>query len=84
MVAEGRGAAPDPTAARRSFLHAAHDNPDAAVAAGEMLINGRGGPADPAQAMDLFRRAAAAGHPGALYALKVLRGDTSVPETSPA
>jgi len=76
MLAEGRGVDPDPTAARAAFLHAAasHDA-DAEVAAGEMLINGRGGPPDPVQAMALFEHAAAAGHPGALYALKILRNE---------
>jgi hypothetical protein len=37
-----------------------------------MLLNGRGGPADEAAAMALFRRAAAAGHAGARFALAVL------------
>ena len=44
----------------------------AIVAAGEMLINGRGGPPDKDVAMALFVRAAAAGHPGALLALELL------------
>lgn len=74
MLAEGRGGAPDLPAARAWFLRAAGQrNADAEVAAGEMLINGRGGPPDPDMAMALFTRAAATGHPGALFALKVLR-----------
>jgi uncharacterized protein len=73
MLAEGRGAAIDPVAARACFLRAAEQhNADAEVAAGEMLINGRGGPPDHPRAMALFEHAAAAGHPAALYALKVL------------
>ena len=74
MLAEGRGSAPDLQAARTWFLKAAEQhNSDAEAAAGEMLFNGRGGPPDRRMAMALFMRAAAAGHPGALFALEVLR-----------
>jgi uncharacterized protein len=74
MLAEGRGAAPDATAARACFLRAAeHDNADAEVAVGEMLVNGRGGPPDLPRAMAMFEHAAAAGHPAAVYALNVLQ-----------
>jgi TPR repeat protein len=58
--------------------------PDAEVAAGEMLFNGRGGPPDKETAMALFRRAASADHAGGLFALKVLGDDSKRPGTSPA
>jgi TPR repeat protein len=75
MRADGRGCAPDPFAARVWFLRAAEGHyADAEVLAGEMLFNGRGGPADQERAMALFRRAAAVGHAGALFALEVLAG----------
>jgi TPR repeat protein len=75
MRAEGRGAPADPKAARIWFLRSAElCDPDADVAAGEMLFNGRGGPPHKGVAMALFKRAASAGHPGALYALRVLSG----------
>ncbi len=73
MLDEGRGIAPNPAAARACYLRAAaKGNGDAAVAAGEMLVNGRGGPADRPTAMRLFAGAAAKGHKGAQYALSVL------------
>ena len=37
-----------------------------------MLINGRGGAAEPDTAIMLFRRAAAVSHPGGLLALQLL------------
>ena len=68
----------DPVAARLLFLKAAEGGDvDAAVAAGEMLINGRGGPADPVAAMALFQRAKAAGHPAAIHALNILAATAS-------
>jgi TPR repeat protein len=74
MLAEGRGTAPDLQSARTWFLKAAEQhNADAEAAAGEMLFNGRGGPPDRSMAMALFMRAAAAGQPGAVFALEVLR-----------
>jgi hypothetical protein len=73
LRAEGRGAAEDTAEARSWFLRAAEGgNGDAAVAAGEMLLNGRGGPADQVAALALFARAAAAGHAGAARAMAVL------------
>jgi len=42
------------------------------MAAGEMLVNGRGGLPDRPAAMRLFVGAAARGHKGAQYALSVL------------
>lgn len=73
LRAEGRGAAEDPAEARVWYLRAAEGgNGDAAVAAGEMLLNGRGGPADRAAALALFTRAAAAGHAGAARALALV------------
>ncbi len=74
MRAEGRGCAPDPGAARVWFLRAARQrNADAEVLAGEMLINGRGGPRDVGTGIAMVRRAASTGHPGALFALEALR-----------
>jgi TPR repeat protein len=74
MLAEGRGSALDLPAARACFLQAAEQhNADAEAAAGEMLLNGRGGPPDRNKAMVLLMRAAAAGHRGASLALDVLR-----------
>ena len=73
LRAEGRGCSPDEQAARVWFLRAAElRNADAEVAAGEMLFNGRGGPPDKEFAIGLFKLAASTGHPGALFALKVL------------
>lgn len=71
MLAEDDAA--DLAEARGWFLRAAEaGNGDAAVAAGEMLINGRGGPADRAAAMALFAHAAQAGHAGAKQALELV------------
>jgi len=73
MLSEGRGIAQNLQAARTGFLRAAADgNGDAAVAAGEMLVNGRGGPPDRAAAMALFTDWAERGHKGAQYAVRVL------------
>ncbi len=82
MLAEGRGAPQDLSAARDLFLRAAEQGlQDAEVVAGEMLANGRGGPPDMPRARLLFNRAAAAGHAGALYALGMLaRGACGEPE----
>jgi TPR repeat protein len=43
--------------------------PDAQVALGEMMINGRGGSVYPAAARELFEKAAAQHHAGAMFAL---------------
>ena len=57
MLAEGRGVAPDLPGARAWFARAADaDLPDAQVALAEMMVNGRGGPASPAAAKQLFDR----------------------------
>jgi TPR repeat protein len=42
---------------------------DAEAALAEMMVNGRGGPRDPAGAASLFESAAAEGHVGAMFAL---------------
>lgn len=74
--ADGIGVPVDPVAARGCFLKAAAQGlPDAAAAAAEMLVNGRGGQRDMTQGLALFRLAARAGHAGALYALGVLLSD---------
>jgi uncharacterized protein len=63
--------------ARFYFLTAARDGlADAAAAAGEMLVNGRGGPADLPHGVALLRQAAQDGHAGANYALGVLLSET--------
>jgi uncharacterized protein len=38
------------------------------------MVNGRGGPAYPAGALDLFKNAAAKGHSGAMFALGAMYG----------
>ena len=48
---------------------------EAMAAAGEMLLNGRGGPADQDLARALFGFAASRDHAGAMYALGVMAGD---------
>jgi TPR repeat protein len=45
---------------------------DAQVALAEMMLNGRGGPVSTAPALDLFEKAAAKGHAGAMFALGAL------------
>jgi TPR repeat protein len=73
LLAEGRGTAEDPSEARMWYLRAADGgNGDAALAASEMLLNGRGGRADHAAALALLMRAAAAGHAGAARALALV------------
>ena len=39
-----------------------------------MMVNGRGGPASPAEARELFEKAAAKGHAGAMFALGAMYG----------
>ena len=46
----------------------------AQVALAEMMVNGRGGPASPAEARELFEKAAAKGHAGAMFALGAMYG----------
>ena len=73
MLAEGRGVAPDLREARVWFTRAADaDVLDAQVALAEMMVNGRGGPGSPAAAFELFQKAAAKGHSGAMFALGAL------------
>ena len=72
----GIGTRVDEKLARDYYLWAASlDSTEARVAAGEMLLNGRGGPADPDQARALFADAAAKDHAGAIYALGVMEHD---------
>ena len=72
----GIGTPADERLARRYYLWAAGEGViDAMVAAAEMLVNGRGGRADPDLARALFRYAARHNHAGALYALGVLAGN---------
>jgi uncharacterized protein len=47
---------------------------DAEVALAEMMVNGRGGPADIPAALQLFEKAAGEGHVGAMFALGALHG----------
>ena len=71
----GIGMDADEPLARLHYLRAASLGFVEAMAAGaEMLLNGRGGEADPDLAAALFRHAAARQHPGAVYALGVLAG----------
>ena len=71
----GIGMETDEALARRHYLHAASLGfLEGMVAAGEMLVNGRGGATDPGLAAALFRHAARHDHPGAVYALGVLAG----------
>jgi TPR repeat protein len=72
----GIGTPADERLARRYYLWAAGEGViEAMVAAGEMLLNGRGGRAVPDVARALFQYAAQNNHAGALYALGVLAGD---------
>jgi len=71
----GIGTPPDAALARRYYLWAAGEGViEAMVAAAEMLLNGRGGRADPPVARALFEYAGKLDHPGALYALGVMAG----------
>jgi TPR repeat protein len=75
-VNNGIGTPTDYVLARRYYLWAAGEGViEAMVAAGEMLLNGRGGRADPALARTLFEYAAKRNHAGAAYALGVIAGD---------
>ena len=71
----GIGTPTDEALARRYYLWAAGEGViEAMVAAAEMLLNGRGGEADPDLACALFQYAGRHDHAGALYALGVLAG----------
>jgi TPR repeat protein len=62
--------APDLEEARSWFARAVESGlADAQVALGEMMLNGRGGSRSPTDALELFDRAAAKGHSGAMFAL---------------
>ena len=68
MLADGRGVAADSEAARVWITRAAAAGlREAQVALAEMMVNGRGGPRDTAAALDLFEKAAATGHSGAMF-----------------
>jgi TPR repeat protein len=72
----GLGVPPSLTEARRYYLWAAGEGViEAMVAAGEMLLNGRGGRADPDLARALFEYAGKRNHTGANYALGVIAGN---------
>jgi hypothetical protein len=75
-VNNGIGTPADYVLARRYYLWAAGEGViEAMVAAGEMLLNGRGGRADPDLACDLFKYAGKRKHAGAIYALGVIAGN---------
>ena len=72
----GIGTPTDERLARRYYLWAAGEGViEAMVAAAEMLVNGRGGRAEPNVAHALFLYAAKHGHAGAHYALGVMAGN---------
>jgi TPR repeat protein len=74
-VNSGIGTPADERLARRYYLWAAGEGViEAMVAAAEMLLNGRGGKADPAVARALFEYAGKHDHAGALFALGVMAG----------
>jgi TPR repeat protein len=78
-VNNGIGTPADYVLARRYYLWAAGEGViEAMVAAGEMLLNGRGGRADPGLARALFEYAGKRNHAGANYALGVIAGDDRV------
>ena len=72
-LTEGRGLETD-LAAARVWLGSAAENGivEAQVMLGELMLNARGGPRDQGAAGDLFAKAAAQGHAGAMFALGVL------------
>jgi hypothetical protein len=72
----GIGTPADEPLARSYYLWAAGEGViEAMVAAGEMLLNGRGGPVDPDLARDLFEYAADRDHVGAIFAMGVMATD---------
>jgi TPR repeat protein len=72
----GIGTPADERLARRYYLWAAGEGViEAMVAAAEMLLNGRGGRADPDVARSLFQYAAGHDHAGANFALGVMAGN---------
>ncbi|TIO38146.1 MAG: sel1 repeat family protein, partial [Mesorhizobium sp.] len=74
ILRDGRGVAADAQQARAWFAQAAEGGMlDAQVALAEMLLNGSGGKRSPEAAIQLFRRAAADGHAGAMFALGALQ-----------
>ncbi len=72
----GIGTPADEALARKYYLWAAGEGViEAMVAAGEMLLNGRGGAACPDVARLLFHYAGHRDHAGAIYALGVMAGN---------
>lgn len=72
-LTEGRGLEADMAEARVWLGRAAENGiVEAQVMLGEMMFNARGGPHDQSAAGDLFAKAAAQGHAGAMFALGVL------------
>src|SRR5262249_20547565 len=73
ILTEGRGLEADLTAARVWLGRAAENGiVEAQVMLGEMMLNARGGRRGEGAAGDLFAKAAAQGHAGAMFALGVL------------
>ena len=66
LAALGGGAPSDPVRARELLAKAAETNAEAQYQLGLMLADGTGGPRDDAGARNLFEKAAAQNHPGAL------------------
>ena len=83
--ARGLEAQGDLSEARAWLQRAADKNlPDAQAVLGEMLLHGRGGPADIKAALALFQSAATAGHLGATFALGILYAGVEGIEANPA
>ena len=73
VLVEGRGVDRDVAEGRRWIARAAEvDMVDAQVALGEMMLTGAGGAYDPPGALALFEKAAANGHPAAMFASGVI------------
>jgi TPR repeat protein len=75
-VNNGIGTPADAKLARRYYLWAAGEGVlEGMVAAGEMLLNGRGGKPEPSVARALFEYAAKRNHAGARFALGIMAGN---------
>jgi len=73
VLVEGRGVDRDVAEGRRWIARAAEVGMvDAQVALGEMMLTGAGGACDPPGALALFEKAAASGHPAAMFANGVI------------
>jgi uncharacterized protein len=71
ILVEGRGVDCDLAEGRKWIARAADAGmADAQLALGEMMLTGRGGARDPQGALELFKKAAATGHPAALKMLE--------------